>query len=172
MLNGLNYFPPHRYLDISCSLTFENKPLSKMWTKDAIKRWIDSLDDPSAEFIPDEVVANTAPSVRLPGEACYACTRKRVDMLDIMRPLYESIFEKFEGLGGKRTGIVVGLIPSGGDPIAYFEVPALMKKPVKILFSRLYPTGDMDYVADICDAFYYPKQAKLSVPTQPNLPSR
>ena len=132
-----------------------------MWTKDAIKRWMESMDAPSGEYLPDEEVAKSIPGVRLPGELCYICTKKRVDMLDTMRPMYESIFEKYEQFGGKRTGIVVGLIPCGSNSATYFDIPALAKRPIKILFSRIYPTG-----AEVFSSgFNYPTQAKLSVPT-------
>ena len=67
-----------------------------------------------------------------------------------MRPLYESICDKFELLGGERTGIAIGLLPCGGDHVVYFDIPTLKKKPINVLFSKVYPTGNMAYVEDVC----------------------
>ena len=75
----------------SSSHLCEKNPLAKSWSKDAIKRWMASLDEPAGVYQTTEAVSEDLPGIRLPGESCYGCAEKRVEMLDALRPLYQNI---------------------------------------------------------------------------------
>ena len=111
-----------------------------MRSKDAIKRWMASLGEPSSDYEPNESVSQSLPGIRLPGGSCYDCTKKRVGMLDVMRPLYQNIFDRFGQLGGRSNGIVIGLFIDASEPMIYFNIPVLAKKPIQILPPRVYPS--------------------------------
>ena len=99
------------------------------------------------------------------GESCYDCTKKRVGILDVMRPLYQNIFDRFGQLGGRSNGIVIGLFIDASEPMIYFNIPVLAKKPIQILPPRVYPSGIMRPVTEEFGEFDYPTHGLLSVPT-------
>ena len=49
-----------------CSQNHGKNPLSKMWGKDAIKQWVESLDAQSPDFEPSDDVSKALPGIRLP----------------------------------------------------------------------------------------------------------
>ena len=128
---------------------YDDAPLKKLWTKDSIKQWKRSLDQPTGAFDSSQIKAEEIKRTILPADNCKSCKNDRARMLSSMDGLIVSLKDRFATLGGSSRGVSIGLKPNDEDAeIEYFDVVHIVLKPTKVFAVPLKPNRFEDVHVD------------------------
>ena len=138
--------------------------MKKLWSKDSVKKTMKAIDEPTPVFTPDLQCAKITAGTRLPGDKCAACKIRRVRMLQIMAPVIYSVQKFFTRMDGKLFGMAVGVLYTEEEEPTWYDVQLIIKKPMKILCTRLLTTVTQVFEDTSAGDLKCPKEAQVTIP--------